>query len=405
MQWACNEVGLRIPWAKVAEEMGNGVTEGAIVQHLAKLRQRMVETNMQVPPTLKRGVINAPSVIYATGNKRKVPVQNPVKESRTAGPVGKRNKKTKRNSPKDKFEDDDDGLEGDFDSDSDGEYGVPTTNKKRRNVSSKAKASKQKSVTEYKADDDEELITPKGKTPTFQDSSEITNGRAQSSSDVSLSPMPRTRGVIHDYSKFNQGEESDSEHEIGAAENAQKDKAGDEENRDQEDAPRGISPHTRVAASIANNPSQEVGHTVLDALNRAHSNSSKLLATTASAPSSNAMALDLLQTWTWNQPPGGIHAYPVPVNSNVGIPSQSTTTSFSTDRTSSIGSLPSNMTNVQLSHGNQAPTVSLESMSGFDNSYLGNIGDVALHDPFDVDMFSQQFGGQGSDFDDIFNFW
>lgn len=35
--------------------MGNNVTEGAIIQHLAKLRVRRVEKNKQVPPPLRRG--------------------------------------------------------------------------------------------------------------------------------------------------------------------------------------------------------------------------------------------------------------------------------------------------------------------------------------------------------------
>lgn len=35
--------------------MGNNVTEGAIIQHLAKLRLRRVEKNKQVPPPLRRG--------------------------------------------------------------------------------------------------------------------------------------------------------------------------------------------------------------------------------------------------------------------------------------------------------------------------------------------------------------
>ncbi|EED14821.1 hypothetical protein TSTA_042930 [Talaromyces stipitatus ATCC 10500] len=55
IQSVCNREGVKIPWAEVAKSMGNNVTEGAIIQHLAKLRVRRVEKNKQVPPPLRRG--------------------------------------------------------------------------------------------------------------------------------------------------------------------------------------------------------------------------------------------------------------------------------------------------------------------------------------------------------------
>ncbi|KAL1847717.1 hypothetical protein Plec18170_008378 [Paecilomyces lecythidis] len=55
VQSVCNQQGVKIPWTKVAETMGNNVTEGAIVQHLAKLRTRRVAADKDVPPPLRRG--------------------------------------------------------------------------------------------------------------------------------------------------------------------------------------------------------------------------------------------------------------------------------------------------------------------------------------------------------------
>ncbi|KAF5004576.1 hypothetical protein F66182_16025, partial [Fusarium sp. NRRL 66182] len=55
IQSISNKEGIRLPWAEIAKSMGNNVSEGAIVQHLAKLRARRVEKKKQVPPALRRG--------------------------------------------------------------------------------------------------------------------------------------------------------------------------------------------------------------------------------------------------------------------------------------------------------------------------------------------------------------
>ncbi|KAK2766209.1 hypothetical protein FQN54_007725 [Arachnomyces sp. PD_36] len=52
IQSACNAQGLRIPWDKAADLMGPSVSEGAIIQHLAKLRIRVKD--LKLPP-LRRG--------------------------------------------------------------------------------------------------------------------------------------------------------------------------------------------------------------------------------------------------------------------------------------------------------------------------------------------------------------
>ncbi|OJJ70203.1 hypothetical protein ASPBRDRAFT_130200 [Aspergillus brasiliensis CBS 101740] len=55
VQSVCNTKSIKIPWADVANTMGHNVTEGAIVQHLAKLRSRRVSADKAVPPPLRRG--------------------------------------------------------------------------------------------------------------------------------------------------------------------------------------------------------------------------------------------------------------------------------------------------------------------------------------------------------------
>lgn len=74
----CNKNGIKIPWVEVAETMGHNATDGAIVQHLAKLRQRRVDAGKVVPPPLRRGgaggkvaVSSFPRHAPATRKKRK----------------------------------------------------------------------------------------------------------------------------------------------------------------------------------------------------------------------------------------------------------------------------------------------------------------------------------------------
>lgn len=55
IQSICNADGVKIPWDKVGAVMGDQITDGAVIQHLAKLRQRMVAQGLSVPPPLRRG--------------------------------------------------------------------------------------------------------------------------------------------------------------------------------------------------------------------------------------------------------------------------------------------------------------------------------------------------------------
>ncbi|KAJ5591479.1 uncharacterized protein N7459_001848 [Penicillium hispanicum] len=78
VQWACNNSGVKIPWEKVATAMGEKFTEGAIVQHLSKLRLRREGDGKPVPPPLRRSVTAAANKASASkkeSGKRKSRVQ------------------------------------------------------------------------------------------------------------------------------------------------------------------------------------------------------------------------------------------------------------------------------------------------------------------------------------------
>ena len=63
---------MKIPWDEVGAELGPTITEGAIVQHLAKLRNRLADEGVQVTPPLKRGGrINSGAPSSKAGNNNK----------------------------------------------------------------------------------------------------------------------------------------------------------------------------------------------------------------------------------------------------------------------------------------------------------------------------------------------
>lgn len=51
----CNYLDIKLPWKEVAKVMARGITAGAIIQHIAKLRVRHAENGYPVPPPLARG--------------------------------------------------------------------------------------------------------------------------------------------------------------------------------------------------------------------------------------------------------------------------------------------------------------------------------------------------------------
>lgn len=59
IQQVCNAQGIKLPWNEIANVMGAKFSEGAIIQHLAKLRLRRQNDGKQVPPPLRRSVASS----------------------------------------------------------------------------------------------------------------------------------------------------------------------------------------------------------------------------------------------------------------------------------------------------------------------------------------------------------
>ncbi len=68
IQSVCNAEGVKVPWDKVGKIMGDKISDGAVIQHLAKLRQRMVSQGLSVPPPLRRGGGSLISTGYSGGS-------------------------------------------------------------------------------------------------------------------------------------------------------------------------------------------------------------------------------------------------------------------------------------------------------------------------------------------------
>lgn len=128
--------------------MGPRFSSGACVQHLAKLRNRMKEENIPVPPPLPRGMVTTtPSRVYAvatTSSKRRrfasddeddeeYPSLNGADESPTPKPSSKKRKAIKKEPD---IKEEDDIMPELYDSDE--EYGAT----KKKASKSKAKAKK-----------------------------------------------------------------------------------------------------------------------------------------------------------------------------------------------------------------------------------------------------------------------
>ena len=176
VQYACNEAGVRIPWDDVALKMCEMVGEdkftgGAIIQHLSKLRSKMESHALKVPPPLRRGLsVNAPSKIYAPGNKRK---GGPSTAKTPKSSTARLERSKARNLKSEDEDEDDDDSEGtpivyddDDDDDSDGEY--ESGRKKRRFSGRKGKPNKKTvvAVAERREANEEDVKTFKVETPT-----------------------------------------------------------------------------------------------------------------------------------------------------------------------------------------------------------------------------------------------
>lgn len=250
MQYACAEAGIKIPCksskpraeyhqlhalthslgGRVAEIMGPVFTEGAIVQHLAKLRGLMAKNGIPVPPALKRGMVTkSPSKVYAmANNKHKFPPIAPLHpgspniktEGEEAKPVVENsNKATPKKEKKEKAkpkgkgkakargrtssEDEDEDLIPDL-YDTDEDFGIPAKATKKRRTNKQGKAKKTASKQQ------EPLALMPAEVPETDSQDNITI-KVEEEEDFA-GPATRTRGVKRNYSTMaadNSDEEQD----------------------------------------------------------------------------------------------------------------------------------------------------------------------------------------------------
>ena len=155
MQYQCNFAGLAVPWAEIGAIMGEGITGGAVIQHLAKLRLRMVAQNLSVPPPLRRG--GAGSRISTSASSASKAKATPTKSGNARNNSKKHHsvkpkKPSKKAAPgEEESEEEDDAWNDD---ESDEEYGEPLAKRVKTN------AKGQMSRTIKKEDSDEEITTP-----------------------------------------------------------------------------------------------------------------------------------------------------------------------------------------------------------------------------------------------------
>ncbi|KPI35903.1 uncharacterized protein AB675_10454 [Cyphellophora attinorum] len=200
IQYVCANQGIRLPWDAIAAQMGPHFSQGACVQHLSKLRNKMVEQDIPVPPPLARGLVTTkPSSVYAkSGTPRKRKGQNngdgdeePAPPVQPLNPLPSPSAPKKRKIKKEagiKQEDSDGEAEIDMpdlhDDDSDDGYAPATKKKKtaRKTSNSKAKTKPKKKTAKQNAADK----TPEAESP-------------EKSTTPPVSPNVRTRGVRVNY--------------------------------------------------------------------------------------------------------------------------------------------------------------------------------------------------------------
>ena len=157
IQYSCNSAGLAVPWTNIGNIMGDEITGGAVIQHLAKLRIRMVAAGLPVPPPLRRG--GGSSRLSTSASSSSKAKGAPNKDGNAQAAPNKNNstpakpKKTGKRAAAGSDESED---EGDFwkNDDSDAEYGQPRAKRAKFN----ARGPMQRKI---KAEDsDEEDATP-----------------------------------------------------------------------------------------------------------------------------------------------------------------------------------------------------------------------------------------------------
>ncbi|KAK4691819.1 hypothetical protein P7C71_g5267, partial [Lecanoromycetidae sp. Uapishka_2] len=139
VQYECNARHIVLPFDAIGKTMGDGITGGAVIQHLAKLRTRMIADKKSVPPPLRRGGHGS----TATGLN--TPAATPVKQTRTtarSAPAKPSNTRpTKRKAKSMSAESD---VDEDYESSSEVSRG-PRTSKRSSNINSGTRKVKKES--------------------------------------------------------------------------------------------------------------------------------------------------------------------------------------------------------------------------------------------------------------------
>jgi hypothetical protein len=188
--------------------MGGGLTSGAIIQHLAKLRGKMLQAKISVPPKLSRGTVaKEPSKIYATNNGKRLPPpvfaapSTPIQ----ATPKSKPKSKGKGKRARDEV-DSDEGID-DYPEDDDDDYGI--IKKKARTSRAKPKASASKAGNKKSKSRQTDLGAA---------DEEINDDILRTLEDDDGGPASRTRHIRQDFSKMDEAYtdvEEDEEEEEG----------------------------------------------------------------------------------------------------------------------------------------------------------------------------------------------
>lgn len=241
--------------------MGEKFSDGAIVQHMSKLRQKMVENNLPVPPPLKRGTTVVPSKIYATSGtvRRKSMPDTPASASTMImTPKPKQSASKKRNRRSGLVSDSDtqpNEDEMDIDDTSDDEYGA--SGKKKKKQAKAKKVTKKRMVQEPVEAEDEDTEQIKKEDSVVK--SQVPGEETIKESIETPGPASRTRGVRPDYSKLEQAsdEEDDGKGDEAKDEFEEEDMNDEETVADDEaESPKvksdgEVSPRSKVPASPA----------------------------------------------------------------------------------------------------------------------------------------------------------
>lgn len=214
IQSVCNADGVKIPWDKVGKIMGDKISDGAVIQHLAKLRQRMVSQGLSVPPPLRRGGGSLISTGYSGGSSI----------MRSSNQNGGPPAPAQRNN-----EDDEDEFDVDKATDMEEDYGQARSKRTKRTkknddtawkLSAQRKGNVKKEVKIEDSDEDEDMIVKvengkKRKREVKQTGLGMGKGLP---AQRNLEPGTRARRSSIDYAELNGGYDSNDEYGSGEGE-------------------------------------------------------------------------------------------------------------------------------------------------------------------------------------------